>query len=144
MAAVEMAARQAAGAAQEIPALVGAPAPTGSAEGTLNTVGLALLAYGLVRLLAKVIDRVPAAGGRERRAAMGLTSEDRRRLERAWELLMADSARSARIQERLDAQQRLLGQMLDQLREVDRKHEDTLRKLRGLWRRIGRRREDGK
>ena len=54
-------------------------------EATLETVGLALLAYGLVQLLSRVVDRLLATRASETVAAApaagGFRDEDRRRLE---------------------------------------------------------------
>lgn len=102
-------------------------------EDPLSVVGLALLAYGLVQILAKVVDKLPVwrSGATDRRAGdagNGFTEQDRRRLEKACE--------------QLEVQQRLVGQLLDRMREHDRKLENLLQKLRALWKRIGRRRGD--
>jgi hypothetical protein len=99
----------------------------------LSVVGLALLAYGLVQLLARVVDKLPVwrSGPADRRAVepgSGFTEQDRKRLERACE--------------QLEVQQRLVGQALDGIRELDKRLENVLRKLRALWRRVGRRRGD--
>ncbi|HEX6750160.1 MAG TPA: hypothetical protein VF092_22900 [Longimicrobium sp.] len=119
----------------------------------LNTVGLALLAYGLVQLLSKVVDKLPvwrgggdaapAAGGA---AAAGFTAEDRKRLERVYEQAVADRQRLERLEdavrEQLTVHQRLIGQALNELREAHVKLDNVLRKLRALWTRVGRRRKD--
>lgn len=156
--------------------------PAASANETLNTVGLALLAYGLVQLLSKVLDKMPIWRTAERRSegSGGFTEEDRKRLERTCELVTTDVDRVQRLHDivreiqeqtrwlaeqrtrtdprdgepmwncrgrmaidRLETQQRLIGQALDELRELNKKHENALRKLRALWRRLGRRRDDG-
>jgi hypothetical protein len=104
----------------------GQAAPVAPTHGTdpLGTVGLALLAYGLVQLLSKVVDRLPLG----RRAADGIgaeagfTADDRRRLE-----------------EQLALHQRLLGQALDELRVANGKLDRTSRGLRRLWRQARRR-----
>jgi len=124
----------------------------------LETVGLALLAYGLVQLLAKVIDKLPSwrGGGGEAStgpppapsasAAGGFTSEDRKRLERVYEQAVADRQRLERLEEavreQMVAHQRLIGLALDELRELHRKADEVLRKLRTLWMRVGRRKKD--
>ncbi|HEX7239005.1 MAG TPA: hypothetical protein VF263_01955 [Longimicrobiaceae bacterium] len=154
----------------------------GQPADVLNTVGLALLAYGLVQLLSKVVDRLPlwrAGGGHDTAAVAGFVADDRKRLDRLVELVVADHERIQRIGEeireihehtrwlgeqrhRVDARdgepimqckgravvdqlavnQRLIGQALDELRTVQTKLDDTLRKLRALWVRVGRRRND--
>jgi len=82
--------------------------PTSPAVGTaqpsdpLGTVGIALLAYGLVQLLSKVVDKLPLwkAGGHEGAApAAGFTPDDRKRLERMFELMVSDHERMQRMQE---------------------------------------------
>jgi hypothetical protein len=159
------------------------PVADSSANQMLDTVGLALLSYGLVQLLAKLIDKLPLGRVLERRTDTGggFTEEDRKRLERTYELVTSDTERVDRMHqiireiqeqtrwlaeqrsrtdprdgepmwncrgrllvERLDTQQRLVGQALDDLRELDKKHENALRKLRALWRRAGRRQSDGR
>lgn len=88
------------------PVTPGAEVLPGQPDGTLETVGLALLAYGLVQVLSRVLDKVltaraehmssappaptPAAGG-------GFRDEDRRRLEKAFEMLTADRERMLRL-----------------------------------------------
>lgn len=123
---------------QEVTA-AGAGAP--AALDPLNTVGLALLAYGLVQLLSKIVDKLPlwraTAGDGGARATFG--DEDRKRLERACELIAAESQRLQRMQEALTTQQKLLGQALDELRSVSRELNTVNRKLRALWTRIGQR-----
>ena len=77
-------------------------APASGQTDPLGTVGLALLAYGLVQLLARVVDRIPLGktGGGES-AGDGFTPEDRKRLERLLEIAVADHARMERMQEEL-------------------------------------------
>jgi hypothetical protein len=125
----------------------------------LGTVGLALLAYGLVQLLSKVVDKLPVwrAGdvGPARAPAAtappggdggGFTAEDRKRLERVYEQAVADRQRLERLEEsvreQLAVQQRLVGQALDDLRTVHAQLDNIVRKLRAVWTRIGRRRKD--
>jgi chromosome segregation ATPase len=150
---------------QGSPAVPVDAAPAGGPElDPLNTVGLALLAYGLVQLLSKVIDKLPAwRGGGDAPAAAngaaGFTAEDRKRLERVLEQVSDDHVRLERLQEtvreiheatrrarglgeQVAVTQRLTGQALDELREVQAKLDNVLRKLRALWFRVGRRRKD--
>jgi hypothetical protein len=85
-------------------AVAGGEVVPGHADGTIETVGLALLAYGLVQLLSRVLDKVltaraaesstPAAG-----AGGGFRDEDRRRLEKAFQMLTADRERLQRLGE---------------------------------------------
>lgn len=109
----------------------------------LNTVGLALLAYGLVQLISKIVDKLPLWRGTQAesngsgRAPFG--DEDRKRLERACEMIGAESQRLQRMQEALTTQQKLIGQALDELRSVSAELKTVNRKLRGLWTRIGQR-----
>lgn len=113
----------------------------------LNTVGLALLAYGLVQLLSKVVDKLPLWGratserpnGNERGS---FSAEDRKRLERSCELIAVESQRLQRMQEALATQQRLIGQALDELRTVSSELRNVARKLRALWARVGGRGND--
>jgi len=94
-------------------AAVPADAVPGAAAGgleadPLNTVGLALLAYGLVQLLSKVIDKLPVfkAGGEPHAGPSGSGAasfgpDDRKRLERVLEQVMADHQRLERLDELL-------------------------------------------
>ncbi len=123
-----------------------AAGPAGSTPATgsdpLNTVGLALLAYGLVQLLSKVVDRLPLGRGAESQPGTGFTSEDRKRLERVAEQVAAVQDRVERLSEQLAVSQRLTGQGLDELRAAQAKLDNIIRKLRALWLRLGRRRKD--
>ena len=77
----------------------------GQPDGTVETVGLALLAYGLVQVLSRVMDKVltaraaethpPASNGAA--AGGGFRDEDRRRLEKSFEMLNADRERMQRL-----------------------------------------------
>jgi hypothetical protein len=154
----------AAAATDAVPAMPGGGDPNAPMD-PLNTVGLALLAYGLVQLLSKVIDKLPV--GRAHDAAQpgnggaggGFTSDDRKRLERLLEQVTIDRQQLERLQEavreiqdvalrsrgmsdQLQVNQRLIGQALDELRETQAKLDNVLRKLRSLWVRVGRRRKD--
>lgn len=127
-------------------AAAGAADAAAAAADPLNTVGLALLAYGLVQLLSKVIDKLPLFGRASDRAnggeRAGFSPEDRKRLERACELMAVESQRLQRMQESLATQQRLIGQALDELRAVSTELGHVGRKLRAVWTRVGRRGSD--
>jgi chromosome segregation ATPase len=119
-----------------------------SADDPLSTVGLALLAYGLVQLLSKFIDKIGfgRAGG-DQRASGGpgsFSEEDKKRLERTCEIVAAGDQRLQRIAETAATQQKLVGQALDELRESGRKQEQLARKLNAVWNRIGSRNEDSR
>jgi hypothetical protein len=156
--------------------------PTGQPGDPLGTVGIALLAYGLVQLLSRVVDRLPfGRPGAAEGAESGFSRDDRKRIERLVEIAAADHARIERMQEELKevydyarwateqrrrpggavedgswrhrveglldqmaTNQRLIGQALDELREVQGKLDNVLRKLRALWIRVGQRRNDRK
>ncbi|HEX6369517.1 MAG TPA: hypothetical protein VF006_11425 [Longimicrobium sp.] len=87
------------------PGVPGAEVLPGQPDGTLETVGLALLAYGLVQVLSRVLDKVLTARGAESSghpasgaaAGGGFRDEDRRRLEKAFEMLSADRERLQRL-----------------------------------------------
>lgn len=121
------------------------PPGSGGAD-PLNTVGLALLAYGLVQILGKVIERLPigrgSAADRARPLGEGFTEEDRRKIERSLDLTAMESQRLQRIQELLETQQRLVGQALDELRAINTRLEGIVRKLRALWSIVGRRKDE--
>lgn len=81
----------------------GAEVLPGQPDGTVETVGLALLAYGLVQLLSRVLDKlltartadqVPPAGAP---TAGGFRDEDRRRLEKSFEMLTSERERLKRM-----------------------------------------------
>lgn len=104
----------------------GAPGPevlAGQPDATLETVGLALLAYGLVQLLSRVIDRLltarTAENGSAAPAAGGFRDEDRRRLEKAFEMLTADRERLQRLAEAVDAIHEQTRWMAEQRGRVD-------------------------
>jgi hypothetical protein len=130
------------------------PVPTPHDSDPLSTVGLALLAYGLVQLLSKVVDKLPVwraggeaqVGGGPAGGPAGFNVEDRKRLERVHEQAVADRQRLERLEEavreQLTAHQRLIGQVLDELREAHAKLDNVTRKLRALWMRVGRRKRD--
>lgn len=159
--------------------LPGSPAPPGD---PLASVGIALLAYALVQLLARVIDRLPIGkngggdGGNGRPPAPGFGGDERTRLERMHELARIDHERITRMEEALREvhehtrwlneqrlsgrggpfqcrapvlgeemviNRRLIGQALDTLREVQGQNTTLLRRLRSLWTRVARRRDDG-
>jgi hypothetical protein len=107
-----------------------------------------LLAYGLVQLLSKFIDKIGfgrAVGGDQRAPLLfGFTEEDRKRLERSCELLAAGDQRQQRIAETAATQQKLVGQVLDELREMGKRQDQHARKLNAVWNRIGSRNDDGR
>lgn len=122
---------------------VGAGVP--AAIDPLNTVGLALLAYGLVQLLSKIVDKLPlwrAGAADSLSARVTFSDEDRKRLERACELIAGESQRLQRMQEVLTTQQKLIGQALDELRAVSVEVKNVSRKLRAVWARVGQRQSD--
>lgn len=95
---------------QTDPGLVPGPSPGGAlapaqTDPTLETVGLALLAYGLVQLLGRVVDRLLAARATPAEpapaaaaaAAGSFRDDDRKRLEKALEMLTADRERLKRM-----------------------------------------------
>lgn len=145
----------------------------------LATVGLALLAYGVVQLLARVVDRLPFGRGDAAPPQGVFTAEDRARLERVLETVTAGRDGVERLGETLDAvheqtrwlaelrvrvdvrdgeplwrcraaavadqaalNQRLIGQTLDEVRATNTRLDGVLRKLRALWLRVGRRKND--
>jgi hypothetical protein len=113
----------------------------------LSTVGLALLAYGLVQLLSKFIDKIALGrSGPEHRVTTGglFTEEDRKRLERTCELVANGDQRLQRISETAATQQKLVGQVLDELRECGRRQEHFARRLNAVWNKIGSRNDDNK
>jgi len=126
--------------------LADTPGPSAQqAPDPINTVGLALIAYGVVQILGKVIERLPIGRGSpadRARPADSFNEEDRKRVERSLDLAAAESQRLQRMQELLETQQRLIGQALDELRAVNTRVESVVRKLRALWSRFGRRRDE--
>jgi hypothetical protein len=93
---------------QSAPPAGPAPAPGGAQpEAALETVGLALLAYGLVQLLAKVVDKLLTAraadGTPPPDPAGGFREDDRKRLEKAFQMLTADRERMQRLGESVAA-----------------------------------------
>jgi hypothetical protein len=96
------------------PGATGAEVLPAQTDGTLETVGLALLAYGLVQVLSRVLDKVlttraeqahaPAAGAAAASTnGGGFRDEDRRRLEKAFEMLTAERERLQRLGETVTA-----------------------------------------
>ncbi|HEU4885166.1 MAG TPA: hypothetical protein VFT45_23090, partial [Longimicrobium sp.] len=88
------------------PGVPGAEVLPGQPDGTVETVGLALLAYGLVQVLSRVLDKVltaraaePSASPPAAPAAGGFRDEDRRRLEKSFEMLTAERERLLRLEE---------------------------------------------
>jgi hypothetical protein len=109
------------------PVVPGAEVLPGQPDGTLETVGLALLAYGLVQVLSRVLDKVLTARTAEHStpgsaAAGGFRDEDRRRLEKAFDMLAADRERLQRMAEAVAAiqeQTRWLGEARGHADPVD-------------------------
>jgi hypothetical protein len=108
------------------PGVPGAEVLPGQPDGTLETVGLALLAYGLVQVLSRVLDKVLTARAAEHAtpgpAADGFRDEDRRRLEKAFELLAAERERLQRMGEAvasIQEQTRWLGDQRSRADPVD-------------------------
>jgi len=98
----------------------------GQPDGTLETVGLALLAYGLVQLLSRVLDKVLTARAAEPPGAApatgGFRNEDRRRLEKTFEMLAAERERLQRLGEAvasIQEQTRWLGDQRGRADPVD-------------------------
>jgi hypothetical protein len=87
------------------PGVPGAEVLPGQPDGTLETVGLALLTYGLVQVLSRVLDRVLTARTESQHpapapsapASGGFRDEDRRRLEKSFEMLTAERERLQRM-----------------------------------------------
>jgi small-conductance mechanosensitive channel len=101
------------------PGAPGAEVLPGQPDGTLETVGLALLAYGLVQVLSRVLDKVLTARAEQPAPAAsapangGFRDEDRRRLEKSFEMLTAERDKLARLTEAVAAiqdQTRWLGE----------------------------------
>jgi hypothetical protein len=110
------------------PGAPGAEVLPGQPDGTLETVGLALLAYGLVQVLSRVLDKVLTARAAESAspgaapATGGFRDEDRRRLEKAFEMLAAERERLQRLGEAVDTiqeQTRWLGDQRSRADPVD-------------------------
>lgn len=93
------------------PGAPGAEVLPGQPDGTLETVGLALLAYGLVQVLSRVLDKVltaraeshPPPAAASGPANGGFRDEDRRRLEKSFEMLTAERDKLARLVEAVTA-----------------------------------------
>lgn len=90
----------------------GTPAPgsggalvPGLTDPTVETVGLALLAYGLVQLLGKVLDKLLASRAPEPPPppAGSFRDEDRKRLAKTFEIAAADRERLGRMEEAVAA-----------------------------------------
>lgn len=121
--------------------------PPRSANDPLGTVGLALLAYGLVQLLSKFIDKIGSSrsGGEQRANTAGsFGDEDRKRLERASDVLSRSDQLLQRIAESGATHQKLIGQVLDELRESQRRHDQLAHRLNAAWTRIGSRDDDAR
>ena len=108
------------------PGVPGAEVLPGQPDGTLETVGLALLAYGLVQVLSRVLDKVltarageASAPGPGAAAGSGFRDEDRRRLEKSVEMLSAERERLQRVTEAVAAIQEQTRWMAEQRSRVD-------------------------
>lgn len=107
------------------PGVPGAEVLPGQPDGTLETVGLALLAYGLVQVLSRVLDKVLTARAAETSAPApaavtgGFRDEDRRRLEKSFEMLTAERERLQRVGEAVAAIQEQTRWMAEQRGRVD-------------------------
>jgi len=109
------------------PGASGAEVLPGQPDGTLETIGLALLAYGLVQLLSRVLDKVLTARAEHSTpgaapATGGFRNEDRRRLEKAFEMLAAERERLQRLGEAvasIQEQTRWLGDQRGRADPVD-------------------------
>jgi septal ring factor EnvC (AmiA/AmiB activator) len=95
---------------QAAPSGVPGPGPGGAmvpgqTDPTLETVGLALLAYGLVQLLSRVLDKLLTARTAQAEhpppptLTGGFRDDDRKRLEKTFEMLTADRERLRRMAE---------------------------------------------
>lgn len=111
---------------QTTPSGVPGPGPGGVLPGqvdpTLETVGLALLAYGLVQLLARVLDKLlasRAAEGAPPPSAGSFRDEDRKRLARTFEMLTADRERLVRVEETVAAIQEQTRWLAEQRTRTD-------------------------
>jgi hypothetical protein len=75
----------------------------GPVDPTLETVGLALLAYGLVQLLGKVLDKLLVSrapdGAPTQVVVPSFRDEDRKRLAKTFEMLAAERDRLTRVEE---------------------------------------------
>lgn len=104
------------------PAADGAMVP-GQPDTSLETVGLALLAYGLVQLLAKVLDKLLVTRAQESaapaQAASGFRDEDRKRLGKAFEMLTADRERLSRMEDAVAAIQEQTRWLAEQRTRTD-------------------------
>ncbi len=112
---------------QAAPSGVPGPGPGGGFPGqvdpTLETVGLALLAYGLVQLLAKVLDKLLASraadGAPTQVIVPSFRDEDRKRLAKTFEMLAADRERLGRMEETVAAIQEQTRWLAEQRARTD-------------------------
>lgn len=95
----------------------------GQVDPTLETVGLALLAYGLVQLLAKVLDKLlvtrAGEGAPTQVIVPSFRDEDRKRLSRTFEMLAADRERLGRMEEAVAAIQEQTRWLAEQRTRTD-------------------------
>lgn len=92
----------------------------GPVDPAVETVGLALLAYGLVQLLARVLDKLLAARAADGAPAAGaFREEDRKRLARTFEMVAADRERTGRMEETVAAIQEQTRWLAEQRARTD-------------------------
>jgi hypothetical protein len=95
----------------------------GLTDPTLETVGLALLAYGLVQLLGRVLDKLLASRAPETPPPPSSTGsfrdEDRKRLGKTFEMLTADRERLGRMEEAVAAIQEQTRWLAEQRSRTD-------------------------
>lgn len=95
----------------------------GLTDPALETVGLALLAYGLVQLLGKVLDKLLASRAPEAPpppAPVGsFRDEDRKRLAKTFEIAAADRERLGRMEEAVAAIQEQTRWLAEQRSRTD-------------------------
>lgn len=108
----------------------GTPAPgaggalvPGLSDPAIETVGLALLAYGLVQLLGKVLDKLLASRTPDAPPppppAGSFRDEDRKRLAKTFEMVAADRERLGRMEEAVGAIQEQTRWLAEQRTRTD-------------------------
>jgi hypothetical protein len=95
----------------------------GPVDPTVETVGLALLAYGLVQLLAKVLDKLLVTrtpeGAPTQVIVPSFRDEDRKRLAKTFDVVTADRERLTRVEETLAAIQEQTRWLAEQRARTD-------------------------